>query len=412
MKPFMIRINDHYRKLKASYLFSDIAKRVSAYATDNPDKRVIRMGIGDVTEPLPAVCREAFKSAVDEMGDRTTFRGYGPEQGYPFLREAIAKHAYAARGCDIHPDEIFVSDGSKCDSANIQEIFSGECRVAIPDPVYPVYLDTNVMAGRTGAFADGRYAGVVYLDCTPRNRYIPALPEEAVDIIYLCFPNNPTGAVATREDLKRWIDHARANNALILFDAAYEAFVQDPAIPRSIYEIDGARECAVEFRSFSKNAGFTGVRCAYTVVPKEIKGVDAKGTEVPLHALWNRRHTTKFNGVAYPVQRAAAAVFSDEGKSETTRLIGHYMNNARLLREALTSWGFDCVGGDNAPYIWIQVGGSSWDFFDRLLNEAAVVCTPGAGFGTCGEGHVRLSAFNSRENVEEAIERMRPVFGR
>lgn len=406
----MIRINEHYRKLKASYLFSDIAKRVNAFTSANPETPVIRMGIGDVTEPLPAVCRAAFTKAVNEMGDRKTFRGYGPEQGYPFLREAIAEHAYKNRGCEIAPDEVFVSDGSKCDSANIQEIFSADCRVAIPDPVYPVYLDTNVMAGRTGHYADGRYADVVYLDCTPGNRYLPALPEKPVDLIYLCFPNNPTGATATRDDLKHWVRHARENKALILFDAAYEGFVQNPAIPRSIFEIEGARECAIEFRSFSKNAGFTGIRCAYTVVPKELHGIDAHGDEVSLHSLWNRRHTTKFNGVAYPVQRAAAAVFSEEGKRETTRLIAHYMKNARLLREALVSWGFECVGGDNAPYIWIQVGGGSWAFFDRLLNEAGVICTPGAGFGTCGEGHVRLSAFNSSENVEKAIERMRPVF--
>jgi LL-diaminopimelate aminotransferase len=406
----MIRTNSHYGKLQASYLFSEIAKRVRAFEAGNTDRRLIRMGIGDVTEPLPPSTRAAFHAAVDEMGTREGFRGYGPEQGYPFLREAIAAHEYGVRGCTIAADEIFVSDGSKCDSANIQEIFAADTTIAIPDPVYPVYLDTNVMAGRTGAYANGRYDSVVYLDCTPENGYVPALPDQPVDLIYLCFPNNPTGAVADRASLEKWVSFARESGALILYDAAYAAFIRDDSLPRSIYEIEGARACAIEFRSFSKNAGFTGVRCAFTVVPKELQGTGPDGKPVSLHALWNRRHTTKFNGVAYPVQRAAAAIYTPEGAAEVKALTDFYMKNARRLRESLTQWGRSCVGGDNAPYIWIQVEGRSWDFFDRLLNEAGVVCTPGAGFGKCGEGHVRLSAFNSPENVEEALERMAPVF--
>jgi LL-diaminopimelate aminotransferase len=404
--PAMARVNDHYRKLQSSYLFSEIARKVAAHQQAHPGRPIIRMGIGDVTEPLPAACRAAMHAAIDEMGDRATFRGYGPEQGYPFLREAIAAHDYQARGCAISADEIFISDGAKCDCGNIQEIFAGDCRVAVPDPVYPVYVDTNVMAGRTGAFADGRYAGLTYLACTPDNGYIPAIPEQPVDLVYLCFPNNPTGATATHAQLRQWVDYARACGAIILYDAAYEAFIQDPAIPRSIYAIDGARACAIEFRSFSKTAGFTGTRCAFTVVPKDLQGRAADGSAVALHSLWNRRHTTKFNGVAYPVQRAAAAVYSEAGQREVAALIRHYMDNARLIRAAAQELGWPCAGGDNAPYIWIRLGGSSWAHFDRLLDAAGIVCTPGAGFGPCGEGHIRLSAFNSRANVEEAIARL------
>ncbi len=403
----MIRINENYLKLKASYLFSDIAKRVGAYTAANPDKPVIRLGIGDVTEPLPAACIEAFHAGVDEMAARATFKGYGPEQGYAFLREAIAQHDYAARGCPVAADEIFVSDGSKCDCGNIQEIFATEgLKLAIPDPVYPVYVDTNVMAGRTGPNLEGRYAGITYLECTPANGYVPAIPSEATDLIYLCFPNNPTGAVATREQLAAWVAYAKANKAILLFDSAYEAFIQDPAIPHSIYEIPGADEVAIEFRSFSKTAGFTGTRCAYTVVPKKLQAYDAAGNAHGVHALWNRRHTTKFNGVSYPVQKAAAAIYSDAGKAQVKEKVAYYLGNAALIRKAMTELGYGCIGGDNAPYIWINTGTDSWQFFDKLLNEAQVVCTPGAGFGKCGEGHVRISAFNSRENVEKALVRI------
>jgi len=403
----MIRINENYLKLKASYLFSDIAKRVGAYTAANPDKPVIRLGIGDVTEPLAPSVLKAFHAGVDEMAVRATFKGYGPEQGYAFLREAIAAHDYAARGCPIAADEIFVSDGSKCDCGNIQEIFATEgLQLAIPDPVYPVYVDTNVMAGRTGANLDGRYAGITYLDCTPGNGYVPAIPAGASDLIYLCFPNNPTGAVATREQLAAWVAYARANRAIILFDSAYEAYIRDPQIPHSIYEIPGADEVAIEFRSFSKTAGFTGTRCAYTVVPKKLVAYDASGAAHPVHALWNRRHTTKFNGVSYPVQKAAAAIYTPEGQAEVKAMTDFYLANAALIRTAMTGLGFSCIGGDNAPYIWVNTGTDSWAFFDKLLNEAQVVCTPGAGFGKCGEGHVRISAFNSRENVEKALARI------
>jgi LL-diaminopimelate aminotransferase len=402
----MIRINENYTKLKASYLFADIAKRVNAYTSANPDKPIIRLGIGDVTEPLPPVCIEALHQATDEMADRATFKGYGPEQGYAFLREAVAKNDYTDLGCAIEADEIFISDGSKCDCGNIQEIFSTDIKLAIPDPVYPVYVDTNVMAGRTGANVDGRYPGITYLDSTPANGYVPSIPSEATDLIYLCFPNNPTGAVATKEQLAAWVAYAKQNRAIILFDSAYESYIRDPEIPRSIYEIEGAREVAIEFRSFSKIAGFTGTRCAYTVVPKSLKAFDAAGKEHSVHALWNRRHTTKFNGVAYPIQKAAAAIYTEEGKAQTKALTDFYLGNAKLIREAITKLGFSCVGGDNAPYIWINTGTDSWTFFDKLLNEAQVVCTPGAGFGKCGEGHVRISAFNSRENVEKALARI------
>jgi len=402
----MIRINENYTKLKASYLFADIAKRVNAYVAANPAQPVIRLGIGDVTEPLPPVCIEALHAATDEMAARATFKGYGPEQGYAFLRDAIAQHDYAARGCKIEADEIFISDGSKCDCGNIQEIFATDVRLAIPDPVYPVYVDTNVMAGRTGANVDGRYQGITYLDCTPANGYVPAVPGVATDLIYLCFPNNPTGAVATKAQLTAWVAYAKANKAIILFDSAYEAYIRNPDIPHSIYEIDGARDVAIEFRSFSKTAGFTGTRCAYTVVPKSLMAWDAAGKAHPVHALWNRRHTTKFNGVAYPIQKAAAAIYTDAGQKQTRDLIDFYLANAKLIRDAMTKLGFTCIGGDNAPYIWVNTGRDSWEFFDLLLNKAQVVCTPGAGFGKCGEGHVRISAFNSRANVETALSRI------
>lgn len=402
----MIRINEHFTKLKASYLFADIAKRVNAYVAANPDKPIIRLGIGDVTEPLPPAAIAALHAGTDEMANRATFKGYGPEQGYAFLREAIAQHDFVALGAHVEADEVFVSDGSKCDVANIQEIFAADTRLAIPDPVYPVYVDTNVMAGRTGVNTDGRYEGITYLESTAANGYVPAPPAVATDLIYLCFPNNPTGAVATRAQLEAWVAYAKANNAIILFDAAYEAYIRTPGIPRSIYEIPGARDVAIEFRSYSKLAGFTGLRCAYTVVPKTLKARDAAGNEHPVHALWNRRHTTKFNGVSYPVQKAAAAVYTPEGKAQTKALTDFYLGNAKLIREAVTALGMTCIGGDNAPYIWVNTGRDSWEFFDLLLNKAQVVCTPGAGFGKCGEGHVRISAFNSRENVEKALARI------
>ena len=402
----MIRINENYTKLKASYLFADIARRVNAFVAAHPDQPVIRLGIGDVTEPLPPVCIEALHAATNEMADRATFKGYGPEQGYAFLREAVVAHEFAPRGCAIAPDEVFVSDGAKCDCGNIQEIFSADLRLAIPDPVYPVYVDTNVMAGRTGPNVDGRYEGILYLESTPANAYVPSVPSVPSDLIYLCFPNNPTGAVATKAQLAAWVAYAKQHRAIILFDAAYEAYIRDPAIPHSIYEIDGARDVAIEFRSYSKIAGFTGTRCAFTIVPKTLKAWDAAGREHSVHALWNRRHTTKFNGVAYPIQRAAAAIYSDAGQQQTRALTDFYLGNAALIRETVAKLGFTCIGGDNAPYIWVNVGRDSWEFFDLLLNRAQVVCTPGAGFGRCGEGHVRISAFNSRANVETALARI------
>ncbi len=403
----MIRINEHYLKLQASYLFSNIAKRVSAYQSAHPEKAIIKLGIGDVTLPLPKACMDAFHKAVDEMGREKSFRGYGPEQGYDFLRERIAAEDFQARGATIAADEIFISDGAKCDTGNIQELFDAEVKIAIPDPVYPVYVDTNVMAGRTGRFQDDRYEGLVYLESTRENGFVPDLPDEPVDLIYLCFPNNPTGATISREKLKAWVDYAREHKALILFDAAYEAFVKDDALPKSIYEIDGATEVAIEFRSFSKTAGFTGTRCAYTVVPKACMGYKQDGEKHPIHGLWNRRHTTKFNGVSYPVQRAAEAVYSDEGKAQVRELIDHYMTNAALIRKEMESLGFECTGAVNSPYIWIWGQKDSWAFFDELLDKAGVVCTPGSGFGKCGAGYIRISAFNSRENVQEAMVRIR-----
>jgi LL-diaminopimelate aminotransferase len=402
----MLTINEHYLKLQASYLFSDIAKRVASFQEDNPDREVIKLGIGDVTKALPKACTEAFHTAVDEMGADSDFRGYGPEQGYAFLREAIARDDFQARGADISPDEVFVSDGAKCDTGNIQELFSLDAKIAIPDPVYAVYLDTNVMAGRTGTFADGRYQGITYLDSVKENNFVPDLPSEPVDLIYLCFPNNPTGSTATKAQLQQWVDYARENKALILFDAAYESFIRDESLPKSIFEIDGAKEVAIEFRSFSKNAGFTGTRCAYTVVPKECVAYDAKGGKQPVHPLWNRRHCTKFNGVSYPVQRAAEAVYSEAGKAQVKELTDYYMNNAALICKTMADLGYDFVGGENSPYVWIDGKRDSWEFFDFLLNEAGVVCTPGAGFGKCGQGYIRLSAFNSLENVTQAMERL------
>ncbi len=408
----MITINEHYLKLQKSYLFSDIAKRVRAFQKKNPDVNLIKLGIGDVTRGLPGVSIDAFHKAVDEMAEDTTFRGYGPEQGYEFLREAIAVNDFRSRGADISAEEIFVSDGAKCDTGNIQELFTNDIKIAIPDPSYPSYLDTNVMAGRTGDFTDGRYKGVVYLDGVKENGFVPSLPEEHVDLIYLCFPNNPTGSTITREELKAWVDYAKDNKALILFDAAYEAFICDNSLPKSIYEIEGAKEVAIEFRSFSKSAGFTGTRCAYTVVPKECAGYDSNGKKQLIHSLWNRRHCTKFNGVSYPVQRAAEAIYSDSGKAQTKNLVDYYMKNAALVCTTMSKLGYDYVGGKNSPYIWVNGETDSWDFFDMLLNKAGVVCTPGAGFGRCGNGYIRISAFNSYENVKIAMSRLTETLSR
>lgn len=408
----MARINENYLKLKAGYLFPEIGRRVAAFQQANPGAAVIKLGIGDVTRPLVPAVVEAFHAGVDEMATARGFRGYGPEQGYDFLIDCIREHDYGARGVSIENDEIFVSDGSKCDSGNIQEIFGLDNVVALTDPVYPVYLDTNVMAGRTGpAGDDGRYQGIVYMPSVAENGFDPELPTQPVDLIYLCSPNNPTGTVATRAQLARWVEYARANDAVILFDAAYEGFISDPALPHSIYEVEGGRDVAIEFRSFSKTAGFTGTRCAFTVVPKTVMGKSANGESVSLNRLWNRRHTTKFNGVSYPVQKAAAAVYSPQGRRQTEDVIRFYMQNARLIREGLSGAGLEVHGGEHAPYIWFRTprGLGSWDFFDRLLAGAQVVGTPGAGFGPSGEGYFRLSAFNSRENVEEALARITRV---
>ncbi len=403
----MIRINEHYLKLQASYLFSDIAKRVAAFQKAHPDREIIKLGIGDVTRALPRVCIEAFHRAADEMGNDATFRGYGPDQGYLFLREKIAAEDFQARGADISADEIFVSDGAKCDNGNIQEIFATDIRIAIPDPVYPVYIDTNVMAGRTGNFRDGRYDNVVYLDSTAENGFVPNLPDEPADLIYLCFPNNPTGATITKDRLREWVEFARENKAIILFDAAYQIFIRDESLPCSIYEIEGARDVAIEFRSFSKTAGFTGTRCAYTVVPKTCMAYDREGGKHALYDLWIRRHTTKFNGVSYPVQRAAEALYTGEGKAQVKALADFYLKNAALIRQEITAMGLSCVGGENSPYVWVDGKNDSWKFFDLLLEKAGVVCTPGAGFGKCGQGFIRISAFNSFENVQKAMSRIR-----
>ena len=412
----MATINSNFLKLKAGYLFPEIARRVKAYTEANPDKasRIIRCGIGDVTEPLPSSVREAMHAAVDEQGDRATFKGYGPEQGYEFLRQAIVDNQYASLG--ISADEVFISDGSKCDTGNILDIFGKGNVIAITDPVYPVYVDTNVMAGNTGdADEKGAYAGLLYLECNAANGFVAEVPSEKADkkadLIYLCFPNNPTGAVATRAQLEAWVAYAKANDAIILFDAAYEAFIQDPEIPRSIFEIEGARDCAMEFRSFSKNGGFTGIRCAYVVIPKTLTGASDTGERIPLHQLWSRRHSTKFNGASYPVQKGAAAVFSEEGKQQVAELIEHYMGNAKLLREACLSLGLEVFGGINAPYVWVGCpdGLTSWEMFDKMLGEAQVVITPGSGFGSAGEGYFRISAFNSRANVLEVCERLKTL---
>ena len=405
----MVQVNENYLKLKAGYLFPEISKRVTTYIQANSSSDIIKLGIGDVTEPLPKACRDAMSKAVNEMGTNEGFKGYGPEQGYEWLRKKISLNDFISRGCQISSEEIFVSDGSKCDSSNILDILGDDNLIAVTDPVYPVYVDSNVMTGRTGkSLQNGTYQGLIYLAINENNKFMPEIPKNKVDIVYLCFPNNPTGATISKQELKKWVNYANDNKSLILFDAAYEAFIQDKDIPHSIYEIEGAKNCAIEFRSFSKNAGFTGVRCAFTVIPKNLSGLNSKGEKVDLWALWNRRQSTKFNGVSYIVQRGAEAVYSAQGKKEVNTLIDFYMENAKIMKNKLKTAGFRVYGGDNAPYVWIKVPDNmtSWDFFDYLLEKANVVGTPGSGFGLAGEGYFRLSAFNTRFNVINAMDRI------
>ena len=410
----MAFLNEHYLKLQAGYLFPEVARRVREFSEAHPEgaRRLIRCGIGDVTEPLPRATIDAMKRAVEELAHRETFRGYGPEHGYEFLRSAIAQHDYRDRNIDIADDEIFVSDGSKCDCGYVLDILGEQNKVAVPDPVYPVYVDTNVMTGRSGpARKDGSYEGILYLPCTAENGFVPDPPAEHADLIYLCFPNNPTGAVASREQLSRWVDYARKHDGLLLFDAAYEAYISDPDVLHSIFEIPEARECAIELRSFSKNGGFTGVRCGFTVMPKSVLARTENGRQLPLHSLWQRRWSTKSNSVSYPVQRGAEALYSPEGRKQSRALIEHYMGNAKILRSAAANAGLDVFGGTNAPYIWVKTpdGLTSWQMFDRMLRELNIVITPGAGFGAQGEGYVRISAFNSRENAEEVAQRLQKL---
>jgi LL-diaminopimelate aminotransferase len=410
----MAYLNENYLKLQAGYLFPEVARRVHEFCNANPEaaKRLIRCGIGDVTEPLPRVAIDAMKRAVEELGHRETFRGYGPEQGYEFLRSTIAQHDYRGRKIDIADDEIFISDGSKCDCGYILDILGDQNKVAVPDPVYPVYVDTNVMAGHSGpARQDGSYEGIVYLPCTAENQFVPEPPKEHIDLVYLCFPNNPTGAAASREQLALWVEYAHAHEAILLFDAAYEAYISDPRISHSIFEIPGARDCAVEFRSFSKNGGFTGVRCGFTVMPKSLFARTESGRRSPLHPLWYRRWSTKANGVSYPVQRGAEALYSSEGREQVRALIDHYMTNAKILRNAAADAGLSVFGGVNAPYIWVKTsdGVTSWQMFDRMLCDLNVVITPGSGFGAHGEGYFRISAFNSRESAEEVARRLKKL---
>lgn len=402
----MIKMNENYNKLPGNYLFTEIGRQVNAYQQANPDKKVIRLGIGDITKPLTGKVISSLKEAVFNLSENV--HGYGPEQGYEFLRSRIAQSDFRSKGIHIEDDEIFVSTGAKEDTANFQELFSDDIKIAVPDPVYPVYVDSNVMAGRGGIYKDGRYTDFVYLECNQQNNFIPELPSSPVDLIYLCFPNNPTGQVATKDELKKWVDYARKNKSLILFDAAYEAFIREDNIPHSIFEIDGARECAVEFRSLSKTAGFTGTRLSYTIIPKELLIYDKNGNSYELYKLWLRRQTTKFNGTAYLIQKGAEVVFTPEGKNEINAIIDYYLENAKIIKEGITKLGIASTGGINSPYVWLKTpaGLSSWDFFHKLLNEVQIVGTPGAGFGLCGEGYFRLSAFGERSNVEEAIERL------
>lgn len=405
----MAKINQNYLQLQGSYLFSEIAKRRTKFIQNNPQAAIISLGIGDVTRPLPNAVIGSLHAAVDEMANEKSFRGYGPEQGYDFLIEQIIKNDYAAHGIQLNNNEVFVSDGSKCDVGNIQEIFSLDSIIAVQDPVYPVYVDSNVMAGRSGTYnkETNRYENIVYLPCNAENNFKPELPKQKVDLIYLCYPNNPTGMTLTKDELKVWVDYARENNCILLFDSAYEAYIQEDDVPHTIYEIEGAKEVAIEFRSLSKTAGFTGTRCAYTVVPRELKARDEGGNEITVNDLWNRRQTTKFNGVSYITQKGAAAIFSDEGKTQITKLVDYYMTNASIIREGISSLGIQVYGGINAPYIWLKTpsGLGSWEFFDKLLSEANIVGTPGVGFGQNGQGYFRLTAFGSRENTEKAVER-------
>ena len=407
----MIKINENFLKMQDSYLFSTIAKKVAKYQEEHPDKKIIKLGIGDVTKPLVPKVLEQMKKAVEEEGASNTFRGYGPEQGYDFLRNAIVKYDYEKRGVKIEPDEVFVSDGAKCDCGNIVDLFDVNNKVAITDPVYPVYLDTNIMSGRTGKYNEetGKYEGTIYIPCTAENNFTPELPKEVPDMIYLCFPNNPTGTVISKEELAKWVKYAKENNSIILYDAAYEAFITEEGIPHTIYEIDGAKEVAIEFKSFSKTAGFTGIRCAYTIVPKELKVKASNGEEVSLNKMWNRRQCTKFNGVSYVTQRGAEAIYSEEGQKEIRENIKYYLENAKIIREGLDEVGIEYYGGINSPYIWLKVPNNmkSWDFFDLLLEKANVVGTPGVGFGPSGEGYFRLTAFGERKNTEEAMKRIK-----
>jgi LL-diaminopimelate aminotransferase len=402
-------LNENYLKLQGSYLFAEIATRVTNYRHEHPDAKIIRLGIGDVTKPLAPAIITSLHTAVDEMGQAETFRGYGPDQGYEFLIHKIIEHDYTVRGVQLETDEVFVSDGSKSDVGNIQEIFGPDNIVAITDPVYPVYLDTNVMAGRAGTYQDGRYTKIVYLPCHAENGFVPELPKQKVDMIYLCVPNNPTGTTLSKAELKKWVDYAKKHGSIILFDAAYESYIQNPDIPHSIYEVEGAKDVAIEFRSFSKTAGFTGTRCAYTVVPKTVMAYTTGGEAYPLHSLWNRRQSTKFNGVPYVIQRGAEAVYSAAGQQQIKEIIKYYMTNAKIIREGLQSIGLQVFGGENAPYIWLKTPHNmdSWAFFDKLLNEINVVGTPGSGFGPTGAGYFRLTAFGSRENTELAVERFK-----
>ncbi len=409
----MIKINENFLELQESYLFATIAQKVAKYSKENPDKKIIKLGIGDVTRPIPEVVLQAIHKATDEQASSETFRGYGPEQGYEFLREKIKEYDYKSRNVDIDIDEIFVSDGAKCDCGNIVDILAQDNKVAITDPVYPVYLDTNVMSGRSGKYdkETGKYENIVYIPATSENNFVPELPKEKVDIIYLCYPNNPTGTTLTKEQLETWVKYAKENKALILFDAAYEAFITDENVPHSIYEIKGAKEVAIEFRSYSKTAGFTGMRCAFIVVPKELKGFTKSGEEVSINKLWNRRHCTKFNGVSYIVQRAAEAVYTEEGRKQIKENIDYYKENARIIKQGLEEAGYKVYGGVNSPYVWLQLpdGMKSWDFFDKLLTEANVVGTPGVGFGPSGEGYFRLTGFGTKENTKEAIRRIKEM---
>ena len=407
----MIKINENFLELQESYLFATIAKKVAEYSKENPDKKIIKLGIGDVTRPIPDAVLEAMHKAVDEQAHSETFRGYGPEQGYDFLREKIKEYDYKTRGVDIDISEIFVSDGAKCDCGNIVDIFAKDNKVAITDPVYPVYLDTNVMAGRSGKYdkESGKYKNIVYIPATSENNFVPQLPKEKVDMIYLCYPNNPTGTTLTKVQLVEWVKYAKENKAIILFDAAYEAFISDEDVPHTIYEIEGAKEVAIEFRSYSKTAGFTGIRCAYIIIPKELKGYTESGEEVELNKLWNRRHCTKFNGVSYVTQRAAEAIYTDEGKRQVRENINYYKENAKIIKQGLEEAGYTVYGGTNSPYVWLKLpdGMKSWDFFDKLLSEANVVGTPGVGFGPSGEGYFRLTGFGTKENTKEEIERIK-----